>query len=162
MFRQFNMNSMFSPFYKNTQTTLLSLSYLYSGAVFFASLYGIKKGTETWLNWKQTRVYRKISIDYVESVINIACDGGKWAYYALLCATSNAFIAATCPISVPILLYFFEQPKIESDNTDNVNNKIEIIEASEIVKVDDPPNCSNQTNLEQIDDSSLLNSYYKN
>lgn len=83
--------------------------YVYGGAIGLASFYGVKKGTEKWWIWKQKRTYRKISIDSIESVVNIACDGGVWAYYIITCAFSNALVAATSPISVPIILYLLEE-----------------------------------------------------
>lgn len=95
--------------YKNTAYE--SFMYIYSGAIGLATLYGIKKGTQKWWEWKQKRSYRKISIDSIESVVNIACDGGAWAYYIIACSISNALVAATSPISVPVILYFLEEQK---------------------------------------------------
>lgn len=94
------------------QIAYVYFAYLYGGAIGLATLYGVKKGTQKWWEWKQERNYRKISIESVESVVNIACDGGAWAFYVMACALTNAFVAATSPISVPLLLYFFEEPKL--------------------------------------------------
>lgn len=96
------------------KTASLYFMYMYGGTIGLATLYGIKKGTQKWWNWKQKRCYKKISIDSVESVVNIACDMGVWSFYIIMCITSNVLVAATSPISVPIILYFFEEPaKIE-------------------------------------------------
>ncbi len=94
----------------------LSFAYLYGGSVGLATLYGVKKGIEKWWNWKQIRTYRKISIDYIESVLNIACDGGMLTYYMVMCGLSNAAVAATCPVSVPLLLHYFEESKENKNN----------------------------------------------
>lgn len=112
-------------------TAHIYFTYLYGGAIGLATFYGVKKGTEKWWHWKQERTYRKISIDYIESVVNIACDGGMWAYYILMCASSNAIVAATSPVSVPILLYFFaEPPKLEnSKSTTSSTNSISFVES---------------------------------
>jgi hypothetical protein len=102
-------------------TAYLYASYIYFGAIGLSTFYGIKKGIEKWWQWKQIRQYRKISIDYIESVINTACDGGVLVYYILMCSSSNALVAATSPVSVPILLYFFEKPEPKKDHDDSLH-----------------------------------------
>lgn len=103
--------------------TYFYFAYLYGGAITVAAIYGAKKGTDKWLHWKKTRTYKKISIDYVESVVNIACDGGTWAYYTLMCSIANAFVAATSPVSVPLLLTFFEDKPKNIKNVQNIEKK---------------------------------------
>lgn len=98
------------------ETTYVYFMYVYGGAIGLATIYGIKKGTQKWYEWKQKRSYRKISIDSIESVVNIACDGGAWAYYIIACAAANAMVAATSPVSVPVILYFLEEPKNKTIN----------------------------------------------
>lgn len=34
-------------------------TYFYGGIVGMATIYGMKKGTQKWLEWKQTRHYKK-------------------------------------------------------------------------------------------------------
>jgi hypothetical protein len=66
----------------------------------------MKKGTQKWLEWKQTRHYKKINNNSLESIVDIACDGGTLAFYSIIYALSCAFIVSISPISVPILHYY--------------------------------------------------------
>lgn len=44
--------------------------------------------------------------DSLESIVDIACDGGTLAFYSMTYALCSAFIASIASISVPILHYY--------------------------------------------------------
>lgn len=93
----------------NTKTVSKAALYTYGGVVAAAFLIGATKGVSQWVNWLSTRNYREISVKSVETVVNISCDVGKLAFNVLVGGGSSAVVAASAPVSVPILLYFCEQ-----------------------------------------------------
>lgn len=77
--------------------------WMYGLIVGMSTIYGIKKGIQQWLEWKMTRHYKSLHNQNIDSIIDIACDGGTLAFYAMTNGLFSAFIASTAPISVPLL-----------------------------------------------------------
>lgn len=88
------------------QTTKTYGLWMYGLIVGMSTVYGVKKGIQQWLEWKLTRQYKSLHNQNIDSIIDIACDGGTLAYYAMVNGIMSAVIASTAPISVPLLHFF--------------------------------------------------------
>ncbi len=88
---------------------------IYKGVVLAAIAIGSVKGLIKWLDWRITRKYRKINYTAIEPVVNIAVDVGTLAYHITVAGAASGVVAATCPISVPILLATCEEPPADKD-----------------------------------------------
>ncbi|AYV76632.1 MAG: hypothetical protein Terrestrivirus10_16 [Terrestrivirus sp.] len=81
---------------------------VYSVAVAGGFVIGSWKGFTKWSSWLETRTYRKIAYENVETVVNIAADTGKLGYNVLVAGTTSALVVATSPVSVPLILWKIE------------------------------------------------------
>lgn len=70
---------------------------------------GAVKGSQNFVDWLQTRSYRKIEFENIEPIINIVCDVGQFIFLTASSAFASSFVAATFPISVPLLLHIFQK-----------------------------------------------------
>lgn len=109
---------------KQRDTAITYTIWIYGGIVCMSTIYGIKKGIQKWLTWKDSRHYKKISNDTIESLIDIACDGGTLAFYSMAYGVSSAIIASTAPISIPLLHFFRLDRSIlpETFSTDSLDS----------------------------------------
>lgn len=90
---------------------------VYGVVVAGSFLLGSWKGFTKWLSWLKTRKYRKIAYENVETVVNITADTGKLGYNVLVAGTSSALVAATAPVSVPLLLWKIEDTTGQAGQT---------------------------------------------
>jgi hypothetical protein len=96
------------------RTAIMVYSVIVGGAFAVGSVKGIKK----WFKWIETRKYRSIKYDAIEPIVNISCDTGVLAFNVMMAGTASALIAGTCPVSVPVLLYFAEDKTETSKEKD--------------------------------------------
>lgn len=138
LLKKLDINKLFVlPLTESQQKTAITYGlWMYGLIVGMSTVYGIKKGVQQWLEWKLTRHYRSLHNQNIDSIIDIACDGGTLAFYAMTNGLFSAFIASTAFVSVPIL-HFFRLDKntslnridsdssidsIDSNDTNNINN----------------------------------------
>lgn len=88
---------------------------LYTVAVFCSMLYGLGRGIAEWAEWMLRR--RPIRLNkqfkWVEPIVNATKDSGYAVWFVISCAGFSSFVAATFPISVPTIAYFFAEPEEE-------------------------------------------------
>lgn len=92
------------------------------GVVVAAALYGAIKGFGKWFQWWWHREKLIISIEIVEPVVNISRDAGMFAWFVGATAVISSIIAATCPISVPLLYLFFGKKKGNTSSGKTLGN----------------------------------------
>lgn len=73
------------------------------GVVILGAAFGFYKGFNRWRRWIANRSKLYINSEMLEPIINSAYDVGMFAWYGGGTAIVSAIIAATCPISVPLL-----------------------------------------------------------
>ena len=88
---------------------------VYKVVIVGAMVIGAVKGLSKWMTWRSQRNYRKINYPTIEPVVNIALDVGNLAYHVVVAGVASGAVAATCPISVPILLATCEEQPAEKD-----------------------------------------------
>ena len=91
---------------------------VYKVVILGAMVIGAVKGLGKWMTWRNKRNYRKINYPTIEPVVNIAVDVGNLAYHVVVAGVASGAVAATCPISVPILLSTCEERPVEKDIKD--------------------------------------------
>lgn len=82
---------------------------LYYGTVALSFVLGACKGVSIWWDWLEQRKYRKITYPAIEPVVNAACDVGKLAYDVTSCSAASAAVAATAPISIPLIITYYQK-----------------------------------------------------
>lgn len=97
---------------------------LYFAGLLGSVLYGVDYGIREWLKWLETRKPIKLikKFAWCEPIVNVAKDGGYGMWHVIMCATSNAFVAATFIVSVPIITLFFSETEEDSKNTAKKRN----------------------------------------
>ena len=82
---------------------------LYELIIITSFLYGAMYGLHEWFQWLCTRKPIKLikECSWAEPIVNVARDGGYATWHVMTCAASNAFIASTFIVSVPIMALFF-------------------------------------------------------
>ncbi|VBB18164.1 hypothetical protein YASMINEVIRUS_627 [Yasminevirus sp. GU-2018] len=90
---------------------------LYGSAVACAFVIGAANSFGPYFKWLHQRKYRRIRVKSVETVVNISVDVGKFVFDVSSAGISSALVAATAPVSVPILLMLREEdPKPSEDS----------------------------------------------
>ena len=87
-------------------------AYLYIIAVWCAMAYGVITGFSEWSLFVDQRKPIKLAqkFAWVQGIVNAAIVAGYAVWYVIACAGSTTFVAATFPISVPVITFFFSEP----------------------------------------------------
>jgi len=95
---------------------------IYTGMIVISFGYGAACGFHDWCNYMDKRQRRCITIKTLEPIVNNVCDAGLLAWHVGLSGGISAFVAATFPISVPILLWGFQEPPNPNNKDDKYKN----------------------------------------
>lgn len=77
------------------------------------TLYGVWKGLERWWDWKSERKPITVNNNTVDPVLNSAYMG----YYTMVAGMTSGMIAATFPVSIPLMIMFAKE--IKTEKTEN-------------------------------------------
>ncbi len=100
----------------NIERTLWGLYYVWIAGV---SLHGFGHGCLEWFDWVTSRKRISLSHKALEQVVNCTRDGCFFAWHIGYSVFINAFVAATAPVSVPLIL-FFDGKRTELQNEKKV------------------------------------------
>jgi hypothetical protein len=92
----------------------------YMGLIGLSTTYGIARGASNWIDWRFKRPYFKIHSAYkdFEPIVNGIRDGGMLMVHIGATATGCAVVAATFPVSIPLLLSSASESESASTTTD--------------------------------------------
>ena len=77
---------------------------VYVGAVAVTGVYGLISGINIWSDWRNSRTPYSLKNKTLEPIANAAVDGGKLAFDTVTTTAGCMVVAATFPISVPLLI----------------------------------------------------------
>jgi hypothetical protein len=99
--------------------------YIYTLAVFASLVYGIVYGLNEWAIWMDSHKPIKLNKRFAWSqpIINTSINAGYAVWHMITCGISTMFVAATFPISVPVITFFFSENDDDSENDDNSKQK---------------------------------------
>jgi len=83
--------------------------YIYYGLLLLSLFMGLQDGANIWRRWIAKRVYRHLVFEHLEPVVNVVIDTGNLVWLMATTAGLNVLISATFPVSVPILIYYFQK-----------------------------------------------------
>jgi len=94
---------------KTNYTWMQKAGYVYGGFVFLGFCRGTFSGCHAYYSWLKVR--KPVSINYklYEPTVNTIRDVGYWSFYTMQGGVGSALIAATAPISVPLMIKFGKQ-----------------------------------------------------
>jgi hypothetical protein len=81
---------------------------IYISSIYIGTIYGAIRGFINWILWMNRRRAPRITIKMVEPIIGIAYDAGNLFFNILVAGFASFVVIASFPISVPILITFFE------------------------------------------------------
>ena len=85
--------------------------FIYTLAVFVSLIYGLGYGLDEWRIWMDTHKPVKLTklFAWCEPIVNTSINAGYAVWHMLTCGISTTFVAATFPVSVPIITLFFSE-----------------------------------------------------
>ena len=96
------------PVVTNLHDTILLI---YISSIYIGSIYGAFRGFINWILWMDRRRAPRIKFKMVESIVGIAYDAGNLFFNILVTGFASLVVVASFPISVPILITYFEDNK---------------------------------------------------
>ena len=91
---------------------------IYSVAVFVSFVYGLTYGFSEWCSWMESHKPIKLNKRFAwsQAIVNTSINAGYAVWHMLTCGISTTFVAATFPVSVPVIAFFFSQGDDDDDN----------------------------------------------
>lgn len=78
--------------------------YAYCGFVVLGFLKGSITGTSEYCKWFSSRKKVTIESEFYDPILNVCRDAGVWGSYTMYGGFGSAFIVATSPVTVPLML----------------------------------------------------------
>ena len=112
-------------FIENFPFSLMMLPYvglivnMYGLAVGLSLFYGMYSGFSEWVCWMENHKPIKLQkkTQWLEPIVNTTRNSGYFVWNVITYAVSTTFIAATFPVSVPMLTLFFADKEVTTSST---------------------------------------------
>lgn len=93
----------------------------YKGIVCLAAVYGGLRGLWDWTEWLDNRNRVPVKYGPCEPIVNTARDAGFMVWNVGLSSSVSALVAATAPVSVPLLMRYSGDSNKQSTDKSNTH-----------------------------------------